>query len=72
MTSAIDYLKWFGLIESKIRYFVQNFEKEEWVDETRIWPKPFTKRNKKTQVTTQHWFIGLVFKEYFKVFNVTE
>ena len=49
MASATDHLKWFGLIESKIRYFVQNFEKEECVDKTRIWPKPFTKRNEKTQ-----------------------
>jgi len=70
MASATDHLKWFGLIESKIRYFVQNFEKEECVDKTRIWPKPFTKRNEKTQVTTQLWFIGLVFKENFEVINV--
>jgi hypothetical protein len=70
MASATDHLKWFGLIESKIRYFVQNFEKEECVDSARIWPKPFTKRAEKTQVTTQLWFIGLVFKENFEVINV--
>merc|ERR1711981_1184477 len=70
IASALNHIQWFGLIESKIRYFVQNIEKEECVESARVWPKPFTKRTEKTHVTTQLWFIGLVFKDNLEVINV--
>jgi poly(A) polymerase len=63
MASAINHLQWFGLIESKIRYFVLNVEKEDTLESARIWPKPFTKKTEKTHVTTQLWFIGLSFRD---------
>ena len=70
IASSLEHKQWFGLIESKIRHFVQNIEKEECVESARIWPKPFTKQAEKTHVTTQLWFIGLVFKNNLKVINV--
>ncbi len=63
MASATHPLQWFGLIESKIRYFVTKIESETSLKSVRIWPKPFTKRNDKTNEITQFWFIGLSFKK---------
>ena len=54
----------FGLIESKLRYFVLNVEKEENIESARIWPKPFTKRGGEKNCMTQIWFIGLVLKDH--------
>ena len=61
ISSAINHIQWFGLIESKIKYFVQSVEKEPSIDSARIWPKPLTKRTEKTNAMTQLWFIGLTY-----------
>ncbi|XP_059079754.1 poly(A) polymerase beta-like isoform X1 [Tigriopus californicus] len=44
--SAIYHVQWFGLIESKIRYFVSCVEKDSWetLESARIWPKPYLQR----------------------------
>lgn len=44
--SAIYHVQWFGLIESKIRYFVSYVEKDSWetLESARIWPKPYLQR----------------------------
>ena len=70
IASSLENTQWFGLIESKIRHFVLSIENEECVESARIWPKPFTKQAEKTYVTTQLWFIGLVFKNNPEVINV--
>lgn len=58
-----DHIKWFGLIESKIRHLVNGVEKDcPIIASARIWPKPFTKITEKTQKITQLWFIGLEFR----------
>lgn len=59
ISSAVNHIKWFGLIESKLKYFIQSVEKEASIDSARIWPKPLTKRAEKNW--TQLWFIGLTF-----------
>ena len=54
-------IKWFGLIESKIRHLINSLEKEyrHQLAAARIWPKPFTKKAEKTNITRQLWFIGI-------------
>jgi len=59
IASAINHIQWFGLIESKLKYFIQTVEKEASIDSSRIWPKPLTRRAEKTNSMTQLWFIGL-------------
>jgi len=45
----------FGLIESKIRHFINNLEKEcrSNLESARIWPKPFAKRSEKNNTSHQ-------------------
>jgi len=59
IASAVNHIQWFGLIESKLRYFISSVEKEPSLESARIWPKPLTRRAEKTNSMTQFWFIGL-------------
>jgi len=64
MASAVNHVQWFGLIESKLKYFVQSVEKETCLESARIWPKPLTKRSESTNSVSQHWYIGLTYRQY--------
>ena len=66
IASAVDCIRWFGLIESKLKYFVQSVEKE--VESARIWPKPYTKKERSS--VTQLWFIGLTMREGYEPINI--
>jgi hypothetical protein len=64
MASAINHVQWFGLIESKLRYFVNNVEKDycSIIHSARIWPKPLIQKGEgKASATRQLWFVGLEF-----------
>ncbi|CAB4069449.1 PAP [Lepeophtheirus salmonis] len=61
IASAYKPLLWFGLIESKIRHFVINIEREcPNLSGARIWPKPYTQVS--DGKTIQLWFVGLHFQ----------
>jgi poly(A) polymerase len=70
ISSAISHIQWFGLIESKLKYFIASVEKEPSLESARIWPKPLTKRAEKSNAMTQLWFIGLVFNRA-EVINIS-
>ena len=61
IASANEAVKWFGLIESKVKYLISNLEQEPSVHLARIWPKPLIRRADKSQAWTQLWFIGVTF-----------
>ena len=52
-------VRWFGLIESRIRHFISNVEKEMTTSIARIWPKAFIRDC--PERTNQLWFVGLEF-----------
>jgi poly(A) polymerase len=64
MASAVNHVQWFGLIESKLKYFVQSVEKETCLESARIWPKPLTRRGETTNSVSQHWYIGLTYRQF--------
>ena len=56
-------VKWFGLIESRLRHFINTLEKDcgQVLKAARIWPKPLFKRRgeNETERSEQIWLVGL-------------
>ncbi|ESN96882.1 hypothetical protein HELRODRAFT_86051 [Helobdella robusta] len=61
--SAATHLEWYGLIESKLRLFVQKLEAKPVIKLAHINTKRYSSKSDSTEQHCTQWFIGLTFSQ---------
>lgn len=59
--SEADQLKWYGHVESKLRFLIISLERNQHIQLSHIWPKSYQPVNPQPNRHTTQWFIGLEF-----------